>query len=43
MGSNDPNFPGVAGLEWLVEDARDVVVYGLMIREFGPAADANKS
>ena len=24
-------------LEWLVEDSKDVVVYGLMVREFGLA------
>mgnify|MGYP003325949588 CR=1 FL=1 len=27
------------GLEWLVENSDDVVVCGLMVREFGPKAD----
>ena len=27
------------GLEWLVEDPADIVVTGLMVREFGPTAD----
>ena len=32
-------FPGLEGLEWLVEDPADIVVTGLMVREFGPTAD----
>ena len=36
----DVDFPGLGGLEWLVEDAADVVVTGLMVREFGPGAAA---
>lgn len=35
----DPSFSNEA-LEWLVEDPSDVVACGLMVREFGPQADA---
>lgn len=35
----DRNFPSLDRLEWLVEDSADIVVCGLMIREFGAAAD----
>lgn len=35
----DANFENLDGLEWLLEDPSDVVVYGLMVREFGPKAD----
>jgi len=37
----DENFPTVDGLEWLIENTDDVVVESLMIREFGPDADAS--
>eukprot|EP00747_Dinoflagellata_sp_TGD_P130282 gnl/TRDRNA2_/TRDRNA2_174810_c1_seq17.p1 gnl/TRDRNA2_/TRDRNA2_174810_c1~~gnl/TRDRNA2_/TRDRNA2_174810_c1_seq17.p1 ORF type:complete len:307 (-),score=31.80 gnl/TRDRNA2_/TRDRNA2_174810_c1_seq17:106-993(-) len=36
----DPNFDRLEGLEWLLEDPNDIVVYGIMVREFGPRADA---
>lgn len=35
----DPNFANMNGLEWLVKDPSDVIVYGLMVREFGSAVD----
>lgn len=35
----DPNFPSTANLEWLVDDPADVIVCGVMVREFGAAAD----
>eukprot|EP00746_Dinoflagellata_sp_MGD_P067352 gnl/MRDRNA2_/MRDRNA2_27800_c0_seq1.p1 gnl/MRDRNA2_/MRDRNA2_27800_c0~~gnl/MRDRNA2_/MRDRNA2_27800_c0_seq1.p1 ORF type:complete len:1284 (+),score=275.08 gnl/MRDRNA2_/MRDRNA2_27800_c0_seq1:98-3853(+) len=35
----DCNFPGNKGLEWLVEDSADIMVYGLMVREFGTKAN----
>jgi len=35
----DPNFSGIGGLEWLLENPDDVVVTGLMIRELGRGAD----
>ena len=28
-------------MEWLLEDPSDIVVYGLMVREFGSAADSS--
>ena len=33
----DPNFDSLQGLEWLIENRDDIVVYGLMMREFGSA------
>eukprot|EP00746_Dinoflagellata_sp_MGD_P035123 gnl/MRDRNA2_/MRDRNA2_18394_c0_seq1.p1 gnl/MRDRNA2_/MRDRNA2_18394_c0~~gnl/MRDRNA2_/MRDRNA2_18394_c0_seq1.p1 ORF type:complete len:560 (-),score=105.84 gnl/MRDRNA2_/MRDRNA2_18394_c0_seq1:400-2079(-) len=36
----DPNFDSISGLEWLVENPENIMVYGLMVREFGPKADA---
>ena len=38
----DPNFPSMDGLEWLLEDPDDVVVYGLMVPEFGPNIGASQ-
>lgn len=35
----DPNFSTVHDLEWLVEDPDDIVVVGLLMREFGRSAD----
>jgi hypothetical protein len=35
----DPNFDSLGGLEWLLENPEDVVVYGLMVREFGPSVE----
>ncbi|CAK8987056.1 Putative fumarate reductase [Durusdinium trenchii] len=37
----DQNFKTHENLEFLVEDPADVVVTGLMFRQFGPAADAS--
>lgn len=37
----DPNFKSMEELEWLLEDSSDIIVYGLMVREFGPEADAS--
>ena len=37
----DPNFSSLDGLEWLLESSDDVMVVGLMMREFGPKADAS--
>ena len=37
----DPNFSTLKDVEFLVEDAEDVVVIGLMFRQFGPWADAS--
>ena len=37
----DPNFETMEDLEWLVENPDDIVISGLMVREFGPKADAN--
>eukprot|EP00397_Hematodinium_sp_SG-2012_P020972 GEMP01021639.1.p1 GENE.GEMP01021639.1~~GEMP01021639.1.p1 ORF type:complete len:700 (+),score=113.65 GEMP01021639.1:95-2194(+) len=34
----DPNFENHDEMEYLFEDANDIVVFGLMYREFGPAA-----
>ncbi|CAE8640450.1 unnamed protein product [Polarella glacialis] len=36
----DPNFESKSGLEWLLESPDDIAVVGLMMREFGPKADA---
>ncbi|CAE8727817.1 unnamed protein product [Polarella glacialis] len=36
----DPNFTNLDHLEWLVEDPANIVVCGIMLREFGPKADA---
>ena len=33
----DENLRNMKSLEWLVEDSEDVVAYGLMVRELGPA------
>ena len=33
----DPNFDSLQGLEWLIENRDDIVVYGLVTREFGSA------
>ena len=35
----DPNFESLDGLEWLTEDPNEIVVCGLMMREFGSEAD----
>eukprot|EP00415_Alexandrium_ostenfeldii_P002431 UN2431 len=35
----DANFPDTNRLEWLLENPEDVIVYGLLVREFGPKAD----
>lgn len=35
----DPDYPSLDGLEWLLDNPDDVVVTGLMLREFGPQAD----
>merc|ERR1712066_1146596 len=35
----DPNFPGLDGLEWLLEQPSDIKVSALLIREFGRHAD----
>merc|ERR1712046_77707 len=32
----DPNFETLDNLEWLIEDEADVVVTGVLLREFGP-------
>lgn len=37
----DPNFDTLNGLEWLVEESKDILVTALMVREFGPKADAS--
>lgn len=37
----DPNFESTEGLEWLLENPDDIVVYGLMMREFGSRASAS--
>ena len=35
----DPNFDSLDGLEWLLENPEDVVVYGLIVRGFGPSVE----
>lgn len=35
----DPNFGSLEGLEWLLGNPEDVVVCGLMVREFGSRVD----
>ena len=37
----DPNFETVDDLEFLVEDPADVVVTGVLYREFGAKADSS--
>lgn len=35
----DPNFPSNNCMEWLIQDPADVIVSGLMVREFGQDID----